>query len=79
MPQKRNILPDDTIELSGNTDMYFDKCRRLLECSDMLVQLQTRQHTVAVWGKNLIASDYSLGGLHVHGEIYVVEFDGGLH
>lgn len=40
---------EDTIELSGNTDIYFDKCRRLLECSDMLVQLQTNGHTATVW------------------------------
>ncbi|MCQ2434776.1 MAG: YabP/YqfC family sporulation protein [Oscillospiraceae bacterium] len=70
---------EDTIELSGNTDIYFDKCRRLLECSDMLVQLQTNGHTVTVWGKDLSASDYSLHGLHICGEISTIEFDGGLH
>lgn len=69
---------EDSIELSGNTDAYFDQCRRLLECSEMLVQLQTDAHRVTVWGKDLTASDYSQHGLHIHGEISVLEFDGGL-
>ncbi len=69
---------EDTIEIAGNTDVYFDKCRRLLECSEMLMQLQTHEHRVAVWGKGLSASDYSAHGLHIHGEISVIEFDGGL-
>lgn len=79
MQQHKLPRIEDTIELSGNTDIYFDKCRRLLECSEMLVQLQTNRHTVTVWGKNLSASDYSLHGLHISGEIAVIEFDGGLH
>ena len=68
----------DRIEISGNTDIYFDCCKRLLECSDLLVLAELGRHRVAVWGHGLSASDYSGGGLHVHGEICSVEFDGGL-
>ena len=69
---------DDRIEICGNTDIFFDCCRRLTECSDMLMQLQINGHTVAVWGRELTASDYSGGGLHIHGEIAAVEFDRGI-
>ena len=69
---------DDRIELCGNTDAFFDRCRRLLECSDMLVQLEISGHSVAVWGAGLTVSDYADAGLHVHGRIAAVEFDGGL-
>ena len=69
---------DDRIELCGNTDAYFDRCRRLLECSEMLIQLEIHGHTVAVWGRSLTASDYSTEGLHIRGEIAAVEFDGGI-
>jgi hypothetical protein len=69
---------DDRIELCCNTDVFFDRCRRLLECSDMLVQLEIRGHSVAVWGRGLTASDYADGRLHVQGQIAAVEFDGGL-
>lgn len=77
---KRVPLPmfDDRIEIVGNTDVYFDRCRRLTECSDMLMLLQIRGHSVAVWGKELTASDYSSAGLHIHGEIAAIEFDGGI-
>ena len=68
----------DRIEICGNTDLFLDRCRRLLECSDMLVQAEIGGHKVAVWGRNLRASDYSAGGLHVRGEICTIEFDGGL-
>ncbi|MBR5405965.1 MAG: YabP/YqfC family sporulation protein [Oscillospiraceae bacterium] len=77
---KRISLPfsDDRIEICGNTDVYVDRCRRLLECSDMLVQLKIQGHSVSVWGKNLTATDFSAAGLHIHGEIAAVEFDGGI-
>ena len=68
----------DRIEICGNTDIFFDCCKRLLECSDMLMQLEIPGHTVAVWGKGLTASDYSRYGLHIRGEIAAVELDGGL-
>jgi hypothetical protein len=68
----------DRMELCGNTELYFDRCRRLLECSDMLVLAEIGGHQVAVWGSGLTASDYSTGGLHVHGKIAAIEFDGGL-
>ncbi len=78
MRHKNPLLLEDTIEISGNSDIYFDRCRRLLECSNLLVQLQTHGHTISVWGSGLTASDYSLHGLHVKGEIAMIEFDGGL-
>ena len=68
----------DRMEIHGNTDIYLDRCKRLLECSDLLVLAELGGHRVAVWGHGLTASDYSGGGLHVHGEICSVEFDGGL-
>ncbi len=77
MPSHKSLIPD-LIELSGS-DLYVDRCRRLLECSDMLVQFQTPNHSIAVWGSELTASDYSAHGLHIHGRIAVIEFDGGLH
>lgn len=69
---------DDRIEICGNTDVYIDRCRRLLECSEMLVQLKICGHSVAVWGKGLTATDFSEAGLHISGEIAAIEFDGGI-
>ncbi len=71
-------LFQDRMELCGNTDLYIDCCCQLLECSDMLMLMQTGNHRVAVWGKALSASDYSRNGLHICGEIAAIEFDGGL-
>ncbi len=68
----------DRMELCGNSDLYIDRCRRLLECSDMLMLLELCGSRVAVWGHGLSASDYSSGGLHISGEIRAIEFDGGL-
>ena len=76
--KRRLPFSDDRIEICGNTDVYIDRCRRLLECSEMLVQLKTNGHTVAVWGKGLTATDFSSEGLHICGEISAVEFDGGI-
>ena len=74
----------DRIEICGNSDIYFDRCRRLLECSDMLMLFELgghqpgSRHRAAVWGHGLSASDYSKEGLHISGEIRAIEFDGGL-
>lgn len=75
---KQPALFADRIELSGNSDIYFDRCRRLLECTEMLVLLELGGCRVAVWGHGLSASDYNGGGLHVSGEIRTIEFNGGL-
>lgn len=81
---KQPAMFADRLEFCGNTDLYVDRCRRLLECSDMLMLLELGAartdslHRVAVWGHGLSASDYSSGGLHISGEIRAVEFDGGL-
>ena len=69
----------DRMELAGNTDIWFDRCERLLECSDSLMLAEIGGHRVAVWGRSLAADDLSrAGGLHVHGEIAAIEFDGGI-
>ena len=81
---KQPALFADRMELCGNTDLYIDRCRRLLECSDMLMLLELggyksgSGHRAAVWGHGLSASDYSSDGLHIRGEIRAIEFDGGL-
>ena len=74
----RYLFPHDHIQIMSNTDAFFNPCRRLLECSDMLIQLQTTKHTVSVWGKSLTATDFGNDGLHIEGEIATIEFDGGL-
>ena len=68
----------DRMELCGNRDLFIDRCRRLLECSELLMLMELDGHRVAVWGHGLTASDYSESGLHITGEIRTVEFDGGI-
>ncbi len=75
---KKPALFADRMDLCGNHDLYVDKCRRLLECSDMLMLLELGGHRVSIWGYGLTASDYSSDGLHISGEIRAIEFDGGL-
>ena len=66
------------MELWGSSDLYIERCRRLLECSDMLMLLELSGSRVAVWGHGLSASDYSSEGLHISGEIRAIELNGGL-
>lgn len=69
------MLPysEDCIEIHSNTDVFIDKCRKLTECSDVLMLCEVRGLRVAVWGKHLAADDYSAHGLHICGEILSVE------
>ena len=79
MPMGAFSIFADRMELVGNTDIYFERCGRLLECSDMLMLAELGGHRVAVWGRSLTADDLSRAGvLHIHGEIAAVEFDGGI-
>ncbi|MBR5405874.1 MAG: hypothetical protein IK107_06220 [Oscillospiraceae bacterium] len=64
---------EDCIELRGNTDVFIDRCRRLTECSDVLMLAEIRGLRVAVWGRDLAADDYSAHGLHIRGEVLSVE------
>ncbi|MBR5372576.1 MAG: hypothetical protein IK130_10230 [Oscillospiraceae bacterium] len=68
-----NPFTDDFIEIHGNTDVFIDRCRRLTECSDVLMMLEIRGLRVAVWGRDMTADDFSVHGLHIRGEILSVE------
>jgi hypothetical protein len=73
MMHMSNPFTEDFIEIHSNTDVFIDRCRRLTECSDVLMLLEIRGLRVAVWGKNMTADDYSSHGLHIRGEILSVE------
>ena len=65
---------EDCIEIRGNRELFIDRCRRLLECSDVLMLAETHGLRVAVWGSGLLADDYGAAGLHIRGEITAIEF-----
>ena len=72
------LFPHDHIQIVGNTDVYFNPCKRLLECSELLMRVQTAKHTVDIWGEHLTATDFGKDGLHIEGKIATIELDGGL-
>lgn len=63
------------LHLDGNRELIVENCRRIEECSDVLVSLSCSGMTVNVWGNDLRTFDYKTGGLVVRGRISRIELE----
>ena len=64
---------DSYLHLHGNRQLRLENCRRVLECNDLRVRLETRDLTVEIWGTGLRVFDYSDNSVLVRGKISSVQ------
>ena len=58
---------DSYLHLHGNRELRLENCRRVLECCDIRVCLETRELTVEIWGTGLRVFDYHDNSIIVRG------------
>ena len=63
------------IHISGNREILLENCRRIEECSDVLMSLACGKLLIHIWGNNLRAFDYKTGGLVIRGKIAQIELE----
>ena len=64
---------DSYLHLHGNRQLRLENCRRVLECNELRVRLETRDLTVEIWGTALRVFDYSDNSVLVRGKISTVQ------
>lgn len=72
---KRRLYLNTYINLTDNTHMEIENCKRILEYNDVFVKLQTSTLIVGIWGQDLKLSDYNTDGIVVEGKFTSVEFE----
>ena len=58
---------DSYLHLHGNRELRLENCRRVLECRDIRVCLETQDLTVEIWGTGLRVYDYHNNSVVVRG------------
>ena len=72
---KKKLYINTYVNLTDNTHMEIENCKRILEYNDICVKLQTSTLTISIWGKDLRLSDYNRDGIIVDGKFTSIEFE----
>lgn len=74
---KKRLYLNTYMNLTDNTRLELENCKRIMEYNDIYVKIRTSTLTVSVWGENLRLSDYNADGIVVEGDFSSIEFEKG--
>lgn len=72
---KKRLYLNTYMNLTDNTHLEIDNCKRIIELNDVYVRLKTSTVTLQVWGEDLKISDYNTAGVVIDGKISSIEFE----
>ena len=72
---KKKLYINTYVNLTDNTHMEIENCKRILEYNDICVKLQTSTLVISIWGQELRLSDYNRDGIIVDGKFTSIEFE----
>ncbi len=72
---RKKLYLNTYMNITDNTHLEIENCKRILEYNDILVKLRTSTLTVSIWGQDLKISDYNTDGIVVDGKFSSVEFE----
>lgn len=72
---KKRIYLNTYMNLTDNTHLEIENCKRIIELNDVYVRLKTSTVTLQVWGEDLKISDYNTAGVVIDGKISSIEFE----
>lgn len=72
---KKKLYLNTNINITDNTRVEIENCRRIIEYNDIYVMLSTSTVTVKIWGSGLKISDYNMDGVIIDGRISSLEFE----
>lgn len=70
---KKKLYLNTNINITDNTRVEIENCRRIIEYNDICVMLSTSTVTVKIWGSDLKISDYNMDGVIIDGKISSLE------
>ncbi|SDB46522.1 YabP family protein [Ruminococcaceae bacterium FB2012] len=57
------------ITITSDKSVMIEGCRQIIECSEILARIATRQFTVEIWGSGLTVDSFSNSSVRVSGRI----------
>ena len=72
---KKKLYLNTNINITDNTRVEIENCRRIIEYNDIYVMLSTSTVKVKIWGSDLKISDYNMDGVIIDGKISSLEFE----
>ncbi len=72
---KKRLYLNTYMNLTDNTHLEIENCKRIIELNDVYVRLKTSTVTLQVWGEDLKISDYNTAGVVIDGKISSIEFE----
>ena len=57
------------ITITSDSNVMIEGCKQILECSEILARIATRQFTVEIWGNELTVDSFSNSSVRVSGRI----------
>ena len=72
---RKNLYLNTYMNLTDNTRLEIENCRRIIEYNDVYIRLATSTLTMQVWGEKLKISDYNTDGIVIEGVFSSVEFE----
>lgn len=71
---KKKLYLNSHINITDNTRLEIENCKKIMECNDVYIKLKTSSLMLTVYGKDLRISDYNRDGLIIKGVISSIEF-----
>lgn len=72
---RKRLYLNTYMNLTDNTHLEIENCKRIIELNDVYVRLKTSTVTLQVWGEDLRISDYNTAGVVIDGKISSIEFE----
>lgn len=72
---KKRLYLNTYMNLTDNTHLEIENCKRIIELNDVYVRLKTSTVTMQVWGEKLRISDFNTAGVIIDGRITSIEFE----
>ncbi|MFT3951055.1 MAG: YabP/YqfC family sporulation protein [Oscillospiraceae bacterium] len=57
------------VTITDNTQVLLENCKKIMECTEILVRVQTAEYEIEVWGTGLTMDNYSAASVVVRGTI----------
>ena len=72
---KKKLYLNTYMNLTDNSHLEIENCKKILEYNDICVKLRTSTITVSIWGQNISISDYNTDGIIIDGKFSSIEFE----
>lgn len=72
---KEKLYFNTYMNLTDNTHIEIENCKRILDYSDVYLRIRTSTLTICIYGENLNISDYNTDGMLIDGKFSSIEFE----